>query len=126
MSREELIVLCPPYPREKMDMIQRNGVFLSPYENEKQYNGMSFTILNEIYEDTSREAIGNECSAAWINEAGELCSDRYFNIRLEDGTEDGTEIMAELEELNGWYLFTGQIPEIYLPENLKEIGGKIL
>jgi hypothetical protein len=86
-----------------MNLLQKNK-FYSPFETYKEHNGQCFTVLFEHFDDETREQFGNEYSAAWIDDAGNICSDRYFEVQFDDGET----ITAELEELNNYYFSTGQ------------------
>jgi hypothetical protein len=93
-----------PYTKEEIELLQQN-TFNSPWSEYKKYNGMKFKVLYEHFDDDSREPFGNEYSAAWINDDGDVCSDRYFDIELENGVT----ITAELEELDNWYVTSNQM-----------------
>lgn len=93
-----------PYTREEMNNLEQN-TFCSPWDEYKQYNGMKFKVLSEHFDDDTREEFGNECSVAWFDDDGHICSDRYFEVELENGIV----ITAELEEINKWYIMTEQM-----------------
>lgn len=93
-----------PFTHEQYENLEKN-VFQSPWSEYKQYNGMKFKVLSEHFDDDTREKFGNEYSVAWINEDNEICSDRYFEIQLENGVV----LTAEWEELSNYYVETNQI-----------------
>lgn len=98
----------PPYTDEQMRKLEKNHKFYSPYDSYKEKNGMSFRIVREIYDDPGRrENFGFECSTAWLGEDGEILESRFFDVVLEDGTE----IEAELEELDGYHRLMMNVAE---------------
>lgn len=103
---EEITMLrekVKPYTREQMETLE-NNTFHSPWSDYKKYNGQKFKVLLEHFDDDTREEFGNEYSAAWIDDEGNICSDRYFDIQFEDGYI----MTAEIEEINMYYYNTNQ------------------
>lgn len=101
---DKLKELVKPYTSEQYKQLEQN-TFQSPWSDYKQYNGMKFKVLSEHFDDDTREMFGNEYSAAWFDEKGNICSDRYFEVELENGKV----ITAEHEELSNYYVETNQI-----------------
>lgn len=93
-----------PFTKKQIEELEQN-TFNSPWTTYKEYNGMKFKVLSEHFDDNTREEFGNEYSAAWVDEEGNICSDRYFEIQLKNGIV----ITGELEELNNYYVITNQI-----------------
>jgi hypothetical protein len=105
-TEEEILFLrekVKPYTREQMEELEKN-TFHSPWTDHKKYNGQNFKVIFEHFDDDTREKFGNEYSAAWIDEKGNICSDRYFDIQFDDGNI----ITAEIEEINNYYYDTKQ------------------
>lgn len=103
-TKEEITILrecVKPYTKDQIEALEKN-TFHSP--NNLKYNGMHFEVLFEHFDGESREAFGNEYSVAWIDENGHICSDRYFDVKFENGDI----LTAELEEINNFYYNTDQ------------------